>query len=118
MVQDLLMGLAADTIIEKQIANPDDILVCSRKIYILEENEPIRLEKSFEAFENQLERIIAIPNFPDHIKDLEEQINDKKDFFCEIFEKDIYDVKGYLCQVKDGKIYLLFFTYDEDLEVF
>ena len=52
MVQDLLMGLAADTIIKKQIASPDDILVCSRKIYILEENEPIRLEKSFEAFEN------------------------------------------------------------------
>ena len=107
------MGLAAEAVIEKNIASPEDILVCSRKIYILEENQPIRLEKAFEMFQETLDYIVSTPDFLDHLKEIEEKINEEGEFFCEIFDRAFYDVNGYLCKVKKGKIYLLFFTCEE-----
>lgn len=112
-VYDFILGLAAETIVDKGIACPNDMIVCSRKIYILEENEPIRLEKNFQVFEDTLRDIVSTIDFPQHIADNEEQINNEGKFFCEIFDANFLDVQGYLCQVENGTIKLLFFTYDK-----
>ena len=118
-VHRFYMGFIAEVLMDRGMASPESIMVCSQRVYVLNSEEVIELEEPFDIFNDAFRMVSLAEDFPKDGKILAQDIMDyynSEDFYCEIFNRNIFGVRGFFSKIMDGKVYVMFFAYEDEEE--
>ena len=111
----LLLSKIAQEIDDKKLAEPNALICCSNKAFLLSKGDQLSLKEPFKEFENGLNYICNVDNFNNRKESLAAEIKElycnKENFLCEIYKDPLFGIDGFLCEIRDSAIYIVFFAY-------
>lgn len=116
-VNQFYIGFIAEVLMDKGMATPESMMVCSQRVYVLNNKEVVELEEPFDIFNDAFKIVSLAEDFSSYTKEIESQIMEhynSKDFYCEIFDRPVFGVRGFFTKLIDDKAYVIFFAYEED----
>ena len=114
LLHQLMLNVVADELLEKQLGELKDILVCSNKVFKISYENPCNLDDEFEDFTTYIREICSKENFKENLTEFTQNFNERENFnyvYLGNFGKSYFGTLLYLTKRENNQIKVMFFIY-------